>query len=368
MARLILVIDKHTEVNRNESEHSKDLNPIVSVVMPVYNVEGYVLDAIQSILNQTLYNLELIIIDDGSKDSSSVICRKAAMRDKRVKYVSQANAGLGASRNRGIDLASGIYVYFIDSDDMLEAEALEKMTNIMDANRLDVLYFESKLLVEDGAVHDSRQYRRRREYVHVESGSNFFHEAYANRDFIMSACMLVCRLDILRHNSIRFLEKAKHEDNLFAFLLLCYANRVRCISKPYYIRRYRPDSIMTTIDYKGSFLDYFKTYCEIDKYIRERENVRDAGIGDAFKALLRANMRSACFGLRQNRRNVKNCVVLTSSNEIRLLDEILASKQFSNLEYGLHYLLFLFRKYRNRVLSKCSFFKTSVGDRFKTLT
>ena len=102
-------------------------NPLVSVILPIYNVEKYLDRCITSVVNQTYKNLEIILIDDGAKDSSPQICEKWRQKDERVIVVHKENAGLGMARNTGLNTAHGKYVAFADSDDFLEEKAIEKL-------------------------------------------------------------------------------------------------------------------------------------------------------------------------------------------------------------------------------------------------
>ena len=94
--------------------------PKVSVIIPVYNVEKYLRECLDSVVNQTLKDIQIILIDDGSTDSSLGICKEYAQKDNRIKIIEQKNQGAGAARNRGMSEAKGDYLYFLDSDDFLE--------------------------------------------------------------------------------------------------------------------------------------------------------------------------------------------------------------------------------------------------------
>ena len=101
--------------------------PKISVIVPVYKAEKFLATCIESILNQTYGNLEIILVDDGSPDSCGKICEKYALSDSRVKVVHQKNAGVAAARNVGLDLAEGDYVTFVDSDDYIQPRMEEKL-------------------------------------------------------------------------------------------------------------------------------------------------------------------------------------------------------------------------------------------------
>lgn len=121
----------------------------VSVVVPVYNVEKYLRSCINSILNQTLQDIELILVDDGSPDGSGKICDEFAASDNRVKVVHKKNAGVGPARNDGLREATGDWIIFGDSDDWFESEALEKLVTVGEETRADVV-FGDVYLVENG--------------------------------------------------------------------------------------------------------------------------------------------------------------------------------------------------------------------------
>ena len=116
-------------------------NPVVSIIMPVYGVEKYLSASINSVLNQTYKNFELILIDDKSPDKSPEICDEFAQKDSRIKVVHKPkNEGLGFARNTGLDIAIGDYVYFIDSDDYIESQLLEKAIDAFDENTEFVVF------------------------------------------------------------------------------------------------------------------------------------------------------------------------------------------------------------------------------------
>lgn len=101
--------------------------PLISVIVPVYNVEQYLRQCLDSILNQTYQEIEVLLINDGSTDTSDEICREYAERDNRIRYFVKENGGLSDARNYALDRATGEYVTFVDSDDFLMEQALEKL-------------------------------------------------------------------------------------------------------------------------------------------------------------------------------------------------------------------------------------------------
>lgn len=102
-------------------------NPLITVIIPVYNVEKYLRRCLDSVIAQTYQNLEIICVDDGSIDDSGKICDQYAVRDARIKVIHQENQGLSAARNRGLDCATGEYIAFVDSDDYIQSDMLERL-------------------------------------------------------------------------------------------------------------------------------------------------------------------------------------------------------------------------------------------------
>ena len=116
------------------------MRPFLSVIIPVYNVEDYLYRCIDSISKQTLIDLEIILINDGSTDTSGIICNDFADKDNRIKVIHQKNAGVSVARNKGVEIAIGDYVTFVDSDDWIEPTMYEEMfKTTLQNNSLDVV-------------------------------------------------------------------------------------------------------------------------------------------------------------------------------------------------------------------------------------
>ena len=111
---------------------------LISVILPIYNVEKYLEKCLKSVINQTYKNLEIILVDDGSKDNSPQICDEYAVKDKRIVVIHKSNGGLSDARNAGIEIAKGKYITLIDSDDYVELEMYEKLYNKAISDNLDI--------------------------------------------------------------------------------------------------------------------------------------------------------------------------------------------------------------------------------------
>ena len=120
----------------------------LSIVVPVYNVEKYVGEMIESLQNQTLKDIEIILVDDGSPDQSGAICDQYAAGDPRIRVIHKKNAGVGAARNDGLDAAAGKWIIFCDSDDWVEADAFDKLVQLGESTGADVVFGDIRLVFE----------------------------------------------------------------------------------------------------------------------------------------------------------------------------------------------------------------------------
>jgi glycosyltransferase involved in cell wall biosynthesis len=223
--------------------------------MPVYNVESFVSEAIESILNQTFKAIQLIIINDGSTDQTGFIVENYAKLDNRINVIHKKNEGPSSARNLGIEKATGDYVYFIDGDDYLDPNALETIVNLIQKNAVDIICFGIKTFKEDSLVKHNldlekkdeyyeRKYLARKEY----SGIDFYEKQVEKNSLVCSPCLYITKKTLLDEKKIKFYHGILHEDELFTRLAFIHANQILFIENKFYNRRYRPNSI-TTIAY-----------------------------------------------------------------------------------------------------------------------
>lgn len=131
-------------------------NSLISVIVPVYNVEKYLCECLNSILEQSYQNMEIILVDDGSTDGSIAICDRYAQRDKRIKVIHQKNGGLSLARNCGLKHRTGTFLAFVDSDDAIEPDFMQTAVNLLKRQNLDAVMVEASLINEDGIKVGSR--------------------------------------------------------------------------------------------------------------------------------------------------------------------------------------------------------------------
>ena len=233
----------------SEEEQESSL-PAVSVVIPVYNVEAYLRECLDSVIGQTLRDIEIVCIIDGSTDGSGIISAEYARRDPRIRVMEQANAGQSAARNRGVSAARGRYLYFLDSDDYLDPSALEILYREAEKDGLDILYFDGNTVFDPSVAGQDysryeNYYARTREYGEIQSGPALFAAMKANGDFKVSPCLQLIRRSFFQDMRLDFHEGIILEDNLFTFTGILQARRVRHLRQALFHRRIRSDSTMT---------------------------------------------------------------------------------------------------------------------------
>lgn len=238
----------------------------VSIIIPVYNTEKYLKECLECLLRQTMKEIELICVDDGSNDASGTILKRYAQKYPEViKCIFQKNSGQSIARNRALEIATGEYVYFMDSDDILLATTLEETYNICVKDKLDVLFFSGETFFESKSLAESRtdfneRYLRKGVYKSIISGKQLLQELVVNRDYIVSPCLFLVRREFLYINGIKFEEGIIHEDNLFCFEVLIRAKKAFCINEIYFYRRVREQSVMTCKESSRNLYGYWKCY------------------------------------------------------------------------------------------------------------
>lgn len=223
----------------------------VSVVIPVYNTAEYISQTIACMLNQTLDDLEVICIDDGSNDGTLEILLEEAEKDPRISVFTQENSGQSASRNVGMTAARGKYLYFIDSDDLLDEQALELCCKAAGLDNLDIFLFDATSFYESEKLHSEHAsydtyYTRARDYEEIVDGPHMMATMAKAGDYLPSPCLYVARTDYVRGIDAAFIPGIFHEDNAYTYDLMVKAARVSHRKLPLYRRRIRENSTMTS--------------------------------------------------------------------------------------------------------------------------
>lgn len=218
----------------------------ISVIVPVYNVEDYIQECINSILKQSFTEYEVILVDDGSQDKSISLIKNIIDSNENIKLITKKNGGLSSARNYGLKVARGEYVIFIDSDDFIEEHFLENLYLTAKENNLDValggykkLYRNKTLKVIDRV---SDLYN-----LGVVTGKEFLYNELILNDYRMEVWCNLYKREFLMENNLKFIEGILHEDEEFTPKMMVLANRVKLTNEIGYIYRQRQGSIMATL-------------------------------------------------------------------------------------------------------------------------
>lgn len=244
----------------------------LGLVIPIYNVEAYLQECLDSVVNQTIPFDEVILVNDGSLDRSKEICESYCKKYFHMKLINQKNQGLGAARNHGMEYLKSDYLVFLDSDDRFTLQAVETIKNRLKGQ--DVLFYSSEIQEDiEGVIHPNIYIRKQELCNCVMNGLDYFYQSYPE-NYVVSSCMGAYERAFLNNHNIRFPEGFYYEDNSFHIEIVSNAKKVEVISNPLYIRRYRPNSIMTSVLHKKKCLDKMEVQIKIWNYIQKNISVK----------------------------------------------------------------------------------------------
>lgn len=206
------------------------MNPLVSVIVPVYKVEDYLDDCIKSIIGQSFKDFELILVDDGSPDRCPAMCDAWAEKDTRIKVIHKKNGGVSSARNVGIDAAQGAWIWFVDGDDTVSTSALETLMQHLNSE-YDLIIFEGSL-----------------DEIYKKDDS-FFGEYYFKYRFGFGPCNKIYKAEIIQNNSLKFdTQESIGEDLLFNIHYYMFADIYRFLDYKCYFYRQHAASAMNRKD------------------------------------------------------------------------------------------------------------------------
>ena len=244
-----------------------------SFIIPVYNVEKWLKQCIDSILCQTFEDYEIILVDDGSTDSSGKLCDHFAKQYYNIKVVHQKNGGLSMARNTGIKIADSEFIIFLDSDDYWnDSEGLQKLDKLTSPD-VDIIAFSSLNYYEDAKTFSEDRYDYPEKLNHM-TPEQCLDYMIKNDRFNVSACKKVFKKSFFVNNKLYYKPGIKSEDIEQGFRMANCLPTYRFLNEKLYVYRHRSNSITTTIDEKH-ILDYFKTIVTYSNFKYRNENVRE---------------------------------------------------------------------------------------------
>ena len=262
--------------------------PKVSIVVPIYNVEEYLRECLDSLINQTLEDIEIICVDDGSTDNSPKILDEYACRDSRIKMITKTNSGYGNTMNVGIKAATGIYLGIVEPDDYVKTNMYEELSALADETGADILKADFYRFVKDNNSVV-------RTYNQLTKIAGFYHRLIdPTREqtvfkFIMNTWSGVYRLSFLKEHNIYHNETpgASFQDNGFWFQGFCLSHKVYFSDKPYYMNR--RDNPNSSVNNKS------KVFCANIEYEYIRNFLVRHGLYDTFKYVFVMKLWHNCW-------------------------------------------------------------------------
>lgn len=249
---------------------------MISVVIPVYNVEKYLAECVDSVLGQSYTDYEIILVDDGATDSSGEMCDAYALRDSRIRVIHRSNGGLSAARNTGLKAARGEYIYFLDSDDYIEACALEHLLATAEQEQADVVFFDGYVFFDECEEDDSvSRYIRKARYP-SRNGREMLWMQLLNEEYRTPVQFMLIKKHYLELHALLFEEGIIHEDELFTFQVYNADGRVAHCHEQLYARRVRPASIMTSSGAMRRYDSMLRIYNILSEMYRSGSAAGDA--------------------------------------------------------------------------------------------
>jgi len=219
----------------------------LSIIVPVYNVKDYLKRCVESVINQDYTDYEIILIDDGSTDGSSVLCDELSQENAKIKVIHKENGGLSSARNAGLDVAQGDYIMLLDSDDWIENGSLQKFSSLF-LHNYDLIMGRAWTIDEKGNKKDKIAYKLN---TGVYTAPDSIAELTAGEVSFCSP-FYIYRTDYVNKNSLRFLEGILHEDELWTPVALLKAETIYISDIYFYYHYVRSGSIMHSKNYEKS--------------------------------------------------------------------------------------------------------------------
>lgn len=235
---------------------------LITVIVPIYNVKEYLNECVQSIVEQTYENMEIILIDDGSTDGSGKVCDEWKSKDARIVVIHQENGGLSAARNSGIAVARGMYITFVDSDDYIEPVFLEYLYAMLSRDKSDIASCQMRVVRDDDV---NVPVRKARDYV-VEGNRKCMKAFLCTKDINPVAWGKLYKSELFR--DIRYPVGRYHEDVFTSYKVIAQSRKISVGSKALYCYRKRADSI-TTQTFSMKHLDAIYGKIEQNKFIEK---------------------------------------------------------------------------------------------------
>ncbi|WP_423188913.1 glycosyltransferase family 2 protein [Alkalibacterium sp. f15] len=292
--------------------------PLVSIIIPTYNVERYVEECMDSLMNQTYKNIEIIVLDDASTDATVYLLKQYRSRIKLIE--NKTNKGQGTRRNEGLKIALGRYIYFMDSDDWMEKEALQELVDQAVKTEAELVRFNGVAFYEgDQALITENNYDFSSTLKHKQLYTDEEAVIKNRQSFSPSPCLYLVKKTVIDAHNLAFPEGVLHEDEYFTTLLFANTKKMTYLDNNFYHRRYRIASTMTEHTKKHklrSFDSYLNVFEALEK---EYQKVI---YSDQQKQLIKRQLLSIYNGLLKSDVNPERKKQLKKLESITLKDKL----------------------------------------------
>lgn len=325
---------------------------LISIIVPIYNIENYIEECVQSIINQSYKDLEIILVDDGSSDNSPLICDELAKKDNRIRVIHKKNGGLSSARNAGIEIAKGEYFGFVDGDDIINKDMYDYLLNIAIKEEADIVQCEYKRFTEKSEIIDENYHNEITIFSNIDAMKNL-HKPGINISSIVIWSKIYKRE---LFEGIIFPKGKIHEDENIAYKLFYKANKLIYTKRELYYYRNTPNSIITSkynknrldvldaLDERFNFisknindkelydlsLEYYMMYCvnSYDLYKENNPNDKETLKGVQKRVKEKLNLINDCnlIGLKRNIRIRLFVLSPTLMNIIKKFDDLFEKK------------------------------------------
>ncbi len=240
-------------------------NPLISIVLPVYNVEKYVAEALQSLLAQSYQNLQIIVINDGSTDNSENIIQ--TFTDPRIEIYKKENGGLSSARNEGIRHATGEYLCFIDSDDIIHPQFIEILVKTALETNAQLVRIGLENFYKNNPTYEKLDIKNSATYTVIKSTAEAVYDLYNKETLVATTCAVTKLYARSIYKNIHFPENKLHEDVAVALSVVLEAKKIAEVKQNLYFYRHNPNSIMHTPSWKHTDgIDFYEThYAQLNK-------------------------------------------------------------------------------------------------------
>lgn len=299
--------------------------PDISIIIPSHNAEDCIRRSIESAQKQTLVNIEIVCVDDGSDDNTRNIIMEYASKDDRISVIYQVNQGQGAARNAGLEIAQGRYVQFLDSGDVLREDAAEYLVSKEKEKQLDILYFDGCSIFENEELKEKNPYyidayEFKTEQKDVLTGKEYLCLATENKKYRTTPCMALFDQKFLEHINVNSIDGTLHEEHVFTFVTMLDAQRVWHTTEQLYFRYVHNESVMPSPN------TFYHLYGYLVCFQAMLKKAQSLPYDERLDRNISTLLRGVCSSLRSTYNSVsdkKRCREKFTQTELYMLDEIL---------------------------------------------